>query len=147
MMKNYVISNTRKEFKITNIVYCTKSKGHPIANATAVEVSDIVHIKSNDSKHRAQDFYLVTSVHHDSSEENIQKLYGNQFRGKKYVMKYSEIYLVQMSHNRYLIPDMPDSDNDIQLNTNISDEDVEQENTTQVPTNTVGTTTEPETLL
>ena len=42
---------------------------------------------------------------------------------------------------------MQDSDEDIQLNTNISNEDVEQVNTSQVPTNNVGSTTEPEVFL
>ena len=93
------------EKRIQNHKYSelSKSKGHPIANEIVVEVGDIVQIKSDGAKHRARDFYLVTSAHHDSSEANIQKLYGNQFRGKKYVLKYSEIYLAQMSPNRYLI--------------------------------------------
>ena len=52
-----------------------------------------------------------------------------------------------MSPNRYLIPDTPDSYDVIQLNTNNADEDVEQVNTPQVPTNTVGSTTERDTLL
>ena len=89
------------EKRIQNHKYSelSKSKRLPIANEAVVWIGDIVHIKSDGSKHGARDFYLVTSVNHDSSEAHIQKLYGNQFRGKKYVLKYSEIYLPQISPN------------------------------------------------
>ena len=46
------------EKRIQNHKYSelSKSKGLPIANEAVVEVGDIVHIKSDGSKHRARDF-------------------------------------------------------------------------------------------
>ena len=49
-----------------------------------VEIGDIVHVKSEGSKPRARDFYLVTSVDYESSMAFLQKLIGTQFRNKKY---------------------------------------------------------------
>ena len=72
----------------------SKSNGKPSAKEAIVEIGNIVYIKSNGSKHLARELYLVTSVDYKFSEAYVQKLVGNQFREKKYLVKFSEIYLV-----------------------------------------------------
>ena len=88
--------------RVQNHHYSEKSKsnGNPSAKEVIVDIGNIVYIKSDGSKHLARELYLVTSVDYKSSEAYVQKLVGNQFREKKYLVKFSEIYLVPSPKSR-----------------------------------------------
>ena len=103
--------------RVQNHHYSEKSKsnGKPSAKEAIVEIGNIVYIKSDGSKHLARELYLVTSVDYKSSEAYVQKLVGNQFREKKYLVKFSEIYLVPSSKSGKCSSERPDSDDDIEL--------------------------------
>ena len=62
----------------------SKSRGKPAAKSETCYKGDIVHIKSDGSKHLARDFYLVMAVDYDKQEADIQKLSESQLRPKRY---------------------------------------------------------------
>ena len=88
--------------RVQNHRYSEKSKsnGNPSAKEAIVDIGNIVYIKSDGSKHLARELYLAISVDYKSSEAYVQKLVGNQFREKKYLVKFSEIYLVPSPKSR-----------------------------------------------
>ena len=110
------LSELRYNNRVQNHQYSelSKSTGSSPAIETVVEIGDIVHVKNEGSKHRIRDFYLVTYVNRDTSNAHIQKFINDQFRGKKYVVKFSEIFLAQISPHR-----------DSRISTNESDDEIE----------------------
>ena len=60
---------------------------HP--SSEPVEVGSLIHISSDRSKLKTRDKYIVTSVGEDTVD--AQKLVGNQFRGRSYNIKRSDI--------------------------------------------------------
>ena len=97
--------------RVQNHHYSEKSKsnGKPFAKEALVEIGNIVYIKSDGSKHLARELYLATSVDYKSSEAYVQKLVDNQFREKKYLVKFSEIYLVPSPKSGKCSSERPDS--------------------------------------
>ena len=89
------LSNTRFDQRLKNHASSEKSKarGQPVAKEEWIRKGDTVHVKNDLSKHRARDFYLVTSVNDDDLTAEIQKFSGNILKSKKYVVKFNELYL------------------------------------------------------
>ena len=114
----------------------SKSGGKPPAERIVLSVGDIVHVKSDGTKHKAREFYLVTAVDHDSGEAEIQKFCGNQLRAKKYTVKIEEVYLAAgnfMTSNTRGLDQKNDSEisiyNEVPVNTDDSDD---RENRNQI---------------
>ena len=72
----------------------SKAKGGNVAHDALVTKGDIVHIKSEGSKHKAREFYLVTDVNYDKSEALIQKFCGSKLQSKRYLVKLPDVYLI-----------------------------------------------------
>ena len=111
------LQDFKYEKRIQNHGYSEKSKsnGNPSAVKAIVNIGDIIHAKSDGCKHKARPLYLVTEVNFQSSTTTVQKLIGSQFRGKKYLVKFSEIYLASSLPNCVHSPMNNDSDNDIAI--------------------------------
>ena len=114
----------------------SKSGGKPPAERIVLSVGDIVHVKSDGTKHKAREFYLVTAVDQDSGEAEIQKFCGNQLRAKKYTVKIEEVYLAAgnfMTSNTRGLDQKNDSEisiyNEVPVNTDDSDD---RENRNQI---------------
>ena len=88
------ISSSRYDDRIQNHESSAKSKalGAPPAQKAQVSVGDIVHVKSEGSKHKARDYYLITSIDNENSMAQIQKFVGSTLREKPYHIKLTEIY-------------------------------------------------------
>ena len=80
----------------------SKSKRGKEAEEPPVNIGDIVHIKTDGTKHTAREFYMVTDLHRDTKEASLQKFCGSQIRGKKYRVKLTNIYCVVSSPNEDL---------------------------------------------
>ena len=61
-----------------------------------VKVGEIIHIYSDRSKLKSRDQYIVTTV--NDHTVNVQKLIGNQFRGRVYKVKRSDV-IVTINEN------------------------------------------------
>ena len=88
------ISANRYENRLKNHESSAKSKARgaePAKNAQ-VGIGDIVHVKSEGSKHEAREFYLISDIDHDQSIASIQKFCGSTLRNKQYEVKLNEIY-------------------------------------------------------
>ena len=135
LLKRDVFSNSNIDFEdkqIQNFRYIkrlqnhpsselSKSRGYSRATKAIISVGDIVHVKSEGTKHKARDFYLVSSVNYETNEVWIQKFCGNQLRNKKYLVRLEEIYLASanfISSNK----SNEEEDDDIPLNNEIYDE-------------------------
>ena len=70
----------------------SKSRGSTRIDDIVISAGDIVHVKHEGTKHRAREFYLVTSVDHERKEAFIQKFCGSQLRGRRYLVKLAELY-------------------------------------------------------
>ena len=70
----------------------SKAQGGKVAHDALVTKGDVVHIKSEGSKHKAREFYLVTDVHYDKSEALIQKFCGSKLQSKRYLVKLPDVY-------------------------------------------------------
>ena len=88
------ISSNRYEGRLQNHHSSAKSKslGAEPARSAEVSVGDIVHVKSEGSKHKVRDFYLITEIDEEQSIAYIQKFCGNTLREKQYRVKLTEIY-------------------------------------------------------
>ena len=64
-----------------------KANGAQPARNAQVSVGDIVHVKSDGSKHKAREFYLIMSIDIDQSMAYIQTFCGSTLRKKQYKVK------------------------------------------------------------
>ena len=78
----------------------SKSQGANYETDVFFNTGDIVHIKTDGTKHCARDFYLITSINYDTEEVILQKFYGTQLRSRKYNVKLSNIYLAPISKTK-----------------------------------------------
>ena len=74
------------------------------------------------SKHRVREFYLVTESVPGESRAQIQKLHGSNFRGKKYTVKFCEIFLAPISRNDSNKTSDTSSDDEISVNKDMDNE-------------------------
>ena len=88
------LSSFKHAKRVENHTHSERSKGRGADAAidTIVNTGDIVHIKTDGSKHQVRDFYLVVDVDIQQKMSTLQKFCGNQLRGKKYSVKLNEIY-------------------------------------------------------
>jgi hypothetical protein len=94
MFEDEDISAAKYENRLQNHESSARAKapgGQPARNAEVV-VGDIVHVKSDGSKHKAREYYLVMSIDRDQSMAGIQKFCGSTLRQKEYKVKLTEIY-------------------------------------------------------
>ena len=88
------VSSARYEGRLRNHDSSARSKAsgaQPARNAQ-VSAGDIVHVKSDGSKHKAREFYMVMSVDQKRSTAQLQKFCGSTLREKQYKVKLTEIY-------------------------------------------------------
>lgn len=122
--------NTFKyEKRLQNHYYSelSKSQGANVAKVILFNQGDVVHIKSDGTKHCARDFYLVTSLNYGTKEVLLQKFHGNQLRSKQYKVKLSDIYLAPISTTKDrndIHSDVSDDDFDISWE-NGDDDDID----------------------
>ena len=92
--KDKDVSSARYENRIRNHESSAKSKARGAEPARSAQVStgDIVHVKTDGSKHKTREFYLVMSVNHEHSTAQLQKFCGSTLREKQYKVKLTEIY-------------------------------------------------------
>ena len=71
----------------------SKAPGQCPAKVEVCAKGNIVHVKSDLSKHHARHFYLVASVDYKTKSAKIQKFCCDQLRQKYYVVNLDEIYM------------------------------------------------------
>ena len=116
--KNEELQSFKYQKRLQNHPHSEKSKarGGAVATDAIISEGDIIHVKDDGTKHKARDFYLVTNVDHENSEAQIQKFAGSRL-GKKYVVKFNEVYLASvpssnMNQNRNKDSNYDDDDDD-----------------------------------
>ena len=72
--------------------------------------------------HHAREFYIFISVDNERNNAEIQKVYGNQLRTKKYLVNLSEIYLASPRIMRHDQLNRNDDDDGIPLHMEASEE-------------------------
>ena len=104
--------------RVRNHASSEKSKSGGAEKTITVPFSpgDIVHVKTEGSKHKAREFYLVTSIDYPSRSAVIQKFLGGTLRNKQYHVKFNEIYLAAANYaNNNMSYDDDEEENGITL--------------------------------
>ena len=108
----------------------SKSRGADLAKDAFVSPGDIVHVKTDGSKHKAREFYLVTSVDRPNREVYIQKFCGSTLREKRYKVKQNEIYLAATNY----APNHNNTDgNEDEAGINLNGEEYDENENEEVP--------------
>ena len=88
------LKDYKHEKRLQNHVYSEFSKSSGIHNAETGQfsVGQLVHVKTEGSKHSVRDTYLIMSIAQNTKEAIIQKLSNNQLGRIRYRVNLQEIY-------------------------------------------------------
>ena len=103
---------------------------------------DVVHIKSDGSKHKAREFYLVMSIDPEKSIAQLQKFCGSTLREKQYDVKLTEIYPAAanyLSVNENTYSDHEEEEDGIELRHESAVQEVRRSNRTRRQPNWLAT--------
>ena len=94
----------------------SKSRGSNAPTDVVYNKGELVHLKKDGTKHLGRDFYTVVSVDYGKREAKIQKITNTQFRSKRYIVKFSELYRASsFNSGNNVNEEQYDSDNDAPL--------------------------------
>ena len=109
-------TNIRNRLRNNESSARAKAPGAQPARSAQVSVGDIVHVKSDGSKHKAHEFYLIMYIKQPFAY--IQKFCASTLREKQYKVKLTEIYPAAANYvscNDHKETDHVDEDEGIEL--------------------------------